>query len=138
MIANIFSQSLIIFFVIATLLLWNFHVIEGQIVRNQMNSFVSIEKDPIKPSEIQTLHIQITNSKINEPVKFAYVDGIVRDPNGFVEHIFAALTDGNGKISHAWKIKENSISGEYKIFLDVISPGFKPLSLIETFKILQE
>jgi hypothetical protein len=138
MITNIFSQSLIIFFVITILLTWNFYVTEGQIEGNELNSFVYVEKDSIQPAEIQTLYVQIINAKNNEPIKFAYVDGIVRDSKGFVEQIFAGLTDGNGKISHTWKINENAIPGEHKIYLDIISTGFKPLSHIETFTISKE
>ena len=136
MFANIFSYFLITFFGITILLLLNFHSIEGQVFANQMSSFVSVEKDTIKPPEFQSITIQITNTNTNEPVKFAYIDGIVKNSNGFVEHIFAGLTDGNGKLSHAWKIDKNSIPGEYKIYLDIIATGFNPLSARETFRIL--
>lgn len=140
MIKNIFSRSLliIIFSVITILLTWNFYVTEGQIFGNELDSLVYVDKDPIHSAEIQTLHIQIMNAKNNEPIKFAYIDGIVKDSKGFVEQIFAGLTDGNGKISHSWKVNENAMPGEHKIYLDIISTGFKPLSQIEPFTIIKE
>lgn len=106
---------------------------QTQIFTDMINATVKVEQDIIFPNENQIINVQVFDAKTNESISLASIDLIVKDTNNFITKVFSGLTDETGKFLYSWKIDENAKPGTYRISLDIIATGYKPLAKTETF-----
>jgi hypothetical protein len=96
---------------------------------------ITIAKDPITRGNVQTITVTVSDSKSNEKIEGAKVNGKVQYVTGHIE-TFSCITDAGGKCSHSWRISGNARPGTFHVLVEVSASGYKSASKTTSFQVV--
>jgi hypothetical protein len=96
---------------------------------------ITIAKDPITRGNVQTITVTVSDSKSNEKIEGAKVNGKVQYVTGHIE-TFSCITDAGGKCSHSWRISGNATPGTFHVLVEVSASGYKSASKTTSFQVV--
>jgi hypothetical protein len=96
---------------------------------------ITIAKDPITRGNVQTITVTVSDSKSNEKIEGAKVNGKVQYVTGHIE-TFSCITDARGKCSHSWRISGNATPGTFHVLVEVSASGYKSASKTTSFQVV--
>jgi hypothetical protein len=96
---------------------------------------ITIAKDPITRGNVQTITVTVSDSKSNEKIEGAKVNGKVQYVTGHTE-TFSCITDRGGICSHSWRISGNATPGTFHVLVEVSASGYKSASKTTSFQVV--
>ena len=93
-----------------------------------------LDKNSLHPGDKQTIAIRVLDKNSSNTVAGASVVGRITSPVGPFKKV-GGTTDGAGKASYYWTVKDGDTTGKYKVTTDVSAPGYEKYSTTKTFKV---
>ncbi|PWU80361.1 MAG: hypothetical protein DLM72_12600, partial [Candidatus Nitrosopolaris wilkensis] len=93
-----------------------------------------LDKNSVHPGDKQTITIRILDKNSSNTVAGASVVGRISSPVGPFKKV-GGTTDGTGKASYYWTVKDGDTTGKYKVTTDVSASGYEKYSTTKTFKV---
>ena len=83
---------------------------------------INIDTNPITRGNEQTITVNIIDKDSKEELSGIEINGFIKYASRTTTKSFSGITDSDGKLSHSWKIGENSKPGLFEVMVKAKSP----------------